>query len=95
MHRWMKQSSGGKARSFTDKARASISSKFSQSLRGGTGVGGGTPHSPTPDLASTNTKSNVGSMIGMKRPLVANLANVPTVKIASYSKRNPDTLFYP
>ena len=76
-----------------DKARTSISSKFSQSLRGGGGVC--TPHSPTPDLTSTHTKSKVGSMKGMKRPLVANLANVPTVKIASYSKRNPDTLFYP
>ena len=25
-----------------------------------------------------------------KRPIVANLANVPSVKIANYSKRNPD-----
>ena len=33
--------------------------------------------------------------MGVKRPMVANLANVPTVKIANYSKRNPDTLFYP
>ena len=35
------------------------------------------------------------NMIGHKRPLVANLANVPTVKIANYSRRNPNTLFYP
>lgn len=34
-------------------------------------------------------------MVGQKRPLVANLANVPAVKIANYSKRNPSTLFYP
>ena len=32
--------------------------------------------------------------VGSKRPLVANLPNVPTVKIGSYSKRNPDKLFY-
>ena len=33
--------------------------------------------------------------MGVKRPLVANLANVPTVKIGQYSKRDPDKLFYP
>ena len=29
-----------------------------------------------------------------KRPIVANLSNVPTVKIANYSKRDPDKLFW-
>mmetsp|Transcript_9523 Transcript_9523/g.12982 ORF Transcript_9523/g.12982 Transcript_9523/m.12982 type:complete len:133 (+) Transcript_9523:1151-1549(+) len=29
-----------------------------------------------------------------KRPIKANLANVPTVKIANYSKRDPSKLFY-
>ena len=29
-----------------------------------------------------------------KRPIVANLANVPSIKIANYSKRNSDKLFH-
>ena len=38
--------------------------------------------------------TSYNELIGTKRPLVADLANVPTVKIGQYSKRNPDTLFY-
>ena len=33
--------------------------------------------------------------MGRKRPIAANQANVPTVKIGSYSKRDPKCLFYP
>ena len=45
--------------------------------------------------APTIPDEDGADLVGTKRPLVANLANVPTVKIASYSKRNPETLFYP
>ena len=86
----MRNSIASKAKSFNGGgARASISSKFSTSMRGGRDS---TNYSPSPDL---NRSQFDNLMIGMKRPLVANLANVPTVKIASYSKRNPETLFYP
>lgn len=36
----------------------------------------------------------MNALEGAKRPLVPGLANVATVKIANYSKRNPDTLFH-
>ena len=67
-------------------ARTSISSKFSTSMR----AARETNYSP-----NVSSKSEYDNLIGVKRPLVANLANVPTVKIDRYSKRNPDTLFYP
>ena len=40
------------------------------------------------------SRTQANELLGTKRPLVANQANVPTVKIASFSKRNPDTLFH-
>ena len=45
-------------------------------------------------LQTSTAESTFRELIGAKRPLVANLANVPTVKIGQYSKRNPATLFY-
>lgn len=48
-------------------------------------------------VQSTMNKSKLSPMyqtFSDRRPIVANLANVPSVKIANYSKRDPEKLFW-
>ena len=71
-----------RAKSF--QGRSTLSSKFNLS---------GTNHNDYSHTHYQNAETET-ALLGHKRPLVANLANVPTVKIASYSKRRPETLFW-
>ena len=87
----MRNTMQGKSKSFSFSGRVSLDNSVQ--------------HVTNPVSSRMNEYSNMSKQnqskfseslpLGVKRPLVANLANVPTVKIGQYSKRDPDKLFYP